>query len=376
VVSDTRLIAFFNPDVRLISLLVVPLAIAGALLPLDFILHAAQQVLALCMVGLHWLADAPFAVWQQAAAPAWTMALGVLGVLWLLLPRGFPQRWLGLILILPMLFVTPVELAEGEMQVTVLDVGQGLSVVVKTAHHVMLYDTGPQYNQEKNAGSSIVLPYLRSQGITSLDSMVVSHDDNDHSGGAAALLNAMPVSTLLSSYPLSASQLISAQQKCYAGQSWVWDGVHFEVLYPDADSYLDTEEKDNNRSCVIKVTSQYGAILLTGDIESSAEDSLLESQQARLKSDVMVAPHHGSKTSSSLDLINAVAAKQLVFTAGYLNRFKHPNASVVHRYQESGATLYRSDYNGAVIISFTQQEPLQVNAWRLSHRRYWHADFL
>lgn len=233
--------------IPIISLLVVPLAIIGALLPFDFVLHGAQQILEVCMIGLNWLASSEMATWQQAAPPAWTIALSILGVLWLMLPRGFPQRWLGGLLILPMLFVSPAQLAQGEMQVTVLDVGQGLSVVIKTATHSMVYDTGRKYNEENDAGSQLILPYLRSQGIKHLDAMVISHDDSDHSGGAASLLAQMPIGWVASSYTMPnnenalAKQSMPKQLKCYAGQRWIWDAVKFEVLYPQEDSYQDAD---------------------------------------------------------------------------------------------------------------------------------------
>ncbi|PCI58278.1 MAG: DNA internalization-related competence protein ComEC/Rec2 [Methylophilaceae bacterium] len=363
--------------IPIISLLVVPLAILGALLPIDFILHASQKILEICMYGLNWLASAPFSTWQQAAAPVWTIALAILGVLWLLLPRGFPQRWLGLLLMLPMLFVMPVNLAEGEMNVTVLDVGQGLSVVVKTATHVMVYDTGQKYHQESDVGSQIIVPYLRNHGIKQLDALVISHDDSDHSGGAASVLAEVPTTWIASSYALpEGSTPTTKQLKCYAGQQWVWDAVRFEVLYPHKESYQATDMKDNNRSCVIKVTSRYGSILLTGDIEKEAEQSLLQEQKVKLKSDIMIAPHHGSKTSSTEGFISAAGAKHVIFTVGYLNRFKHPKPLVMSRYLVRGASLYRSDYHGAVIINFTKQTALRVNAWRSLDAKYWHDDFL
>ena len=364
--------------IPIISLLVVPLAIIGALLPFDFILHGAQQILDVCMIGLNWLASSSMATWQQAAPPSWTIAVSILGVLWLMLPRGFPQRWLGGLLILPMLFVKPAQLEQGEMQVTVLDVGQGLSVVVKTAAHMMVYDTGRKYNDENDAGSQIVLPYLRSQGVKQLNAMVISHDDSDHSGGAASLLAQMPIGWVASSYAMPdnqnaiAKQSVQKQLKCYSGQRWVWDAVKFEVLYPQVESYQDAAFKDNNRSCVIKVTSRFGSLLLTGDIEAQAEQILLENQAEKLRSDVMIAPHHGSKTSSTDALIQATNAKQVIFTVGYLNRFKHPKPEVMKRYEANGAVLYRSDVDGAVIIDFTEEDPLKINTWRALHRQYWH----
>jgi competence protein ComEC len=363
--------------IPLISLLVVPLAIVGALLPFDFILLFSQWVLEICMQGLSWLASSSFATWQQGAAPIWTIGLAILGTLWLLLPRGFPQRWLGVVLMLPMVFVVPEKLAEGEMKVTVLDVGQGLSVVVKTATHTMVYDTGDQYNEGSDAGMKVIVPYLRSQGIKQLDALVVSHDDKDHSGGAASVLKQMPTKWLASSYLLpETTKPMPMQLSCYAGQKWVWDMVRFEVLYPMAESYEDSKLSDNNKSCVIKVTSRHGTVLLTGDIEKEAEAILLQKQKYKLKSDVIIAPHHGSRTSSTEAFVKAVGAKYVVFTVGYLNRFKHPKPQVVGRYLEKSSTIYRSDYHGAIELSFKQKGNLQANAWRLGNAKYWHNKYL
>ncbi len=363
--------------IPVISLLVVPLAILGALLPFDFILQAAQWILEVSMPILYWLASLPFSTWQQASAPMWTIGLAIVGALWLLLPRGFPQRWLGFILMLPMVFVVPDKLFEGEMQVTVLDVGQGLSVVVKTATHTMLYDTGDQYDADKNAGNKVIIPYLRSLGIKHIDALVISHDDKDHSGGAASVLAQMPTQWLASSYTLPETTTpMPTQSKCHSGQKWIWDGVMFEVLYPMLEADDDDNLSDNNRSCVMKVTSRYGSILLTGDIEKEAEATLLQKHKDQLKSDVIIAPHHGSKTSSTSAFIEAVDADHVVFTVGYLNRFKHPKSDVVNRYLKQVETSYRSDYHGAIVLDFKDKADLQINAWRLSHRKYWHDQYL
>ena len=266
------------------------------------------------------------------------------------------------------------------MQVTVLDVGQGLSVVIKTATHSMVYDTGQQYNQDSDAGDRIVVPYLRSIGIQQLDALVVSHDDNDHSGGVFSLLMQVPVDWVAASYALPNVLAVKSEQpkqlKCYSGQKWHWDDVRFEVLSPDKHSYQDAAVTDNNKSCVIKVTSRYGSVLLTGDIEKEVEGELLQKQKYRLKSDVMIVPHHGSKTSSTEQFIQWVAPKYAVFTVGYLNRFKHPKPLIVGRYLERRSKRYRSDYHGAVLIDFTQSHPLAISAWRLEHSKYWHDKYL
>ena len=364
--------------IPIISLLVVPLAILGSLLSLDVLLQLAHAVLAFCMHALNWLANIP--TWQLAAPPAWALLLAVTGVLWLLLPRGIPLRWLGLFLLLPMLMTERAQpLQQGEMQVVVLDVGQGLSVLVKTAQHAFLYDAGPQFGSQSDAGSRIVVPYLRGEGIQRLDGMMVSHDDNDHSGGARAVLSQVPVAWIASSFDLSDSAqsfeslfLPNKVLRCVAGQHWRWDGIDFAVLHPSLKSDQMTDIKDNNRSCVVKVTSKHGRILLTGDIEQEAERELLQNSDQQLASELLIAPHHGSKTSSTANFVAAVQAKQVVFTTGYLNRFKHPKPLIEHRYQESGALTWRSDMHGALVFDFVQKSALRAQAWRQQAPRYWH----
>ena len=358
--------------IPIISLLVVPLAILGALLPFDFILQFSHWLLQLCMIGLNWLAATPMATWQQAAAPTWAIILAILGVLWLLLPRGFPQRWLGLILLLPMLIVHPQRPQNGAMKVAVLDVGQGLSVVIQTANHTLLYDAGPSYSSQSDAGSKIIVPFLRGEGIAKLDGFVVSHNDSDHSGGAASVLAQVPVDWLESSFDMPQTlPNMPHQLHCFSGQTWTWDGVGFEVLNPSLLSYANLELSDNNRGCVIKVTSQFGSILLAADIEKEAEAALLQANSHALASDVLIAPHHGSMTSSTLEFVQAVGAKHTIFTVGYLNRFKHPKPVIEQRYAESGAHLYRSDYLGEIEIDFSKSQALQVRAWRQIQPKYW-----
>ena len=371
--------------IPVISLIVVPFSIIGALFSLDFVLQMAHWILNICMLGLNWMASLPVAVWQQAAPPTWAFLMAIIGVFWLLLPRGFPQRWLGLILFLPMFLVKPPALQSGDMQVSVLDVGQGLSVVVKTAHHVFLYDAGSRYSAQSDAGNRIIVPYLHSMGVAKLDGFVISHNDNDHSGGAASVLAQMPVDWLVSSFDIpvdwQADMRSRKQFKCFAGQHWQWDQVKFQVLYPSVESYRDALVKDNNRSCVIKITSKHGSILLAGDIEKAAETELISANQSSqnadyLKSDVLVVPHHGSKTSSTVDFIQAVGAKHVIFTVGYLNRFNHPKLEVEKRYAMTDAALYRSDYHGAVLLDFTANAyrtgHIGIKSWRQIQPRYWH----
>ena len=368
--------------IPVISLAVVPLAILGSLIHVDFILQSAHFILQLCMQGLSWLSTLP--TWQQAAPPIWALFVALIGIIWLLLPRGFPQRWLGFILLLPLFFVQPVQLAQGEMQAAVLDVGQGLSVVIKTQNHTFLYDAGPSFSAQSDAGGKIIVPFLRGEGIKKLDGFMVSHNDADHSGGAASVLAQLPVTWLASSFDTIELGAEKRSIRCVAGQHWIWDHVTFDVLYPKLESYQDAGLTDNNKSCVVKVTSQFGSLLLTGDIEKEAENSLLnDALQAnrdwgllsRLKSDVLVAPHHGSKTSSTVEFVQAVGAKHIIFTVGYLNRFKHPKPLIEKRYEESGAFTYRSDYQGALTINFMQETSITIDALRQSQPRYWHDKY-
>lgn len=372
--------------IPVISLLVVPLAILGSLIPVDFILHAAYFVLEVCMQGLVYLSSLP--TWQQAAPPIWALILAMLGVVWLLLPRGFPQRWLGFILLLPLFYVSPPSIVEGEMRATVLDVGQGLAVVIKTKNHTLLYDAGPRFSTQSDAGSRIVVPFLRGVGIKKLDGFIVSHDDIDHSGGAASVLAQLPVNWLMSSFD-TGEVSTKKSMRCFAGQTWRWDKVKFEVLSPAFEGYQNANIKDNNRSCVVKVSSQFGSLLLTGDIEKEAENALLAHalqpnnhaasgnpalthfKSDVLKSNVLIAPHHGSKTSSTREFVQAVGAQHVIFTVGYLNRFKHPKPLIEKRFEESGALIYRSDYQGALTLDFSQTNNMSVNALRQSQPRYW-----
>ena len=358
--------------IPVISLLVVPLAILGALLQLDFILQLSHLVMQLCMQGLNWLAATPMATWSQAAPPVWAIVLAVFGVLWLLLPRGFPQRWLGLILLLPMLIVQPHKPEIDEMKVAVLDVGQGLAVVIQTKNHTLLYDAGPSYSSQSDAGSKIIVPFLRGKGIAKLDGFVVSHNDSDHSGGAASVLAQVPVGWLASSFDLEQTlPKMPRQLHCFAGQKWAWDNVKFEVLNPTLLSYANLDLSDNNRGCVVKVTSQFGSILLSADIEKEAEVALLQASIHELRSDILIAPHHGSMTSSSPEFVQAVGAKHIIFTVGYLNRFKHPKPMIEQRYEQSGARLYRSDYQGEMEINFSKAAPIEIKAWRQITPKYW-----
>ena len=358
--------------IPLISLVVVPLTLLGSLLPLDWSLQLAQSVMSACMVCLQWLAALPLSTWQQQAPPDWTLPLAILGVLWILLPKGFPMRWLGLTALMPMFLLQPPHPQYGAMQIAALDVGQGLAVVIRTASHTLLYDTGPRYSAQSDSGSRIVVPYLRGEGVSHLDGLVVSHNDSDHSGGMASVLAQIPVGWVASSLPEDNPELaLVKHMPCYAGQAWVWDGVRFEILHPDFASYQDAGIKDNNRSCVVRVASRFGSLLLTGDIERMAEDQLLATVPTKLAADILIVPHHGSKTSSSEAFIAAVAPRMAIFTVGYRNRFGHPKPLVLDRYVQNGSQIYRSDRDGALLLDFAASHSIAITRWRVQAHRYW-----
>lgn len=359
--------------IPIVSLVVTPLALLGAIVPVDVILLAAHAVMAWCMVLLEWCANSPSAVWQQHAPPAWTVLLAMSGVLWLLLPRGFPMRWVGTFALLPMFLVLPAVPAQGELRATVLDVGQGLAVVLQTAHHALLYDTGARYSEESDSGTRVILPYLRGAGIGRLDGLVLSHDDNDHTGGAQSVMQGVPfdwlASPLAEGHPLLEG--VTEAIRCEDGQAWTWDGVRFDVLHPTDQSYAVADLKDNDRGCVLKVATSHGSLLLPADIERGAEAELVDRYGGALAADVLVAPHHGSKTSSTDAFVAQVHPQFTVFTVGYRNRFGHPKQAILERYTQQGSRLLRSDRHGAVLFEFASGHVV-ARTWRQARPRYWH----
>jgi competence protein ComEC len=359
--------------IPVVSLAVVPLTLIGVLTPFDLLLQCAHAVMSGCMVFLEWLAGLPDAVWQQHAPPPWTIVVAVAATALLLAPRGLPARWLGMAGLAPLLTVAPPALPPGAVQIVVLDVGQGVAALVRTERHALLYDTGPQFGPGADSGSRVIAPYLRAAGVRRLDGLIVSHDDDDHWGGAASVLQALPVDWLLTSLPDFDPLVVWAEPalRCAAGQSWEWDGVRFEVLHPARASYDDPAVKDNDRSCVLAIEAPGGRILLPADIERRSEEALLRGARGRLRADVLLAPHQGSRTSSLPGFVTAVGARIVVFPVGYRNRFGHPHDDVLRRYAESGARIYRTDRDGALTILIPATGAIRVAPFRALHRRYW-----
>jgi len=360
-----------------VTFVVVPLALVGIVIPIALPFQAAHAAFAALMVPLDWLSTAPAAVWQQHAPPAWTIAVAILGVAWVAAPRGVPGRGLALLGLVPLFVVRPPAPHPGSFTMTVLDVGQGLAVVVQTHGHSLLYDTGPRFTESADAGGRIVAPFLRATGVRRLDGMVITHQDADHSGGALSILETVPVDWLSSSLSEDNAILVERARdggvalRCTAGQRWEWDGVRFTVLQPAAALYDAPRAKPNDLSCVVRIDSDHGRVLLTGDLEARGELDLVRRDAEALRADVLLVPHHGSLTSSTPAFIAAVSPEIAVYTPGYRNRFGHPRPAVVARYDAAGIRTFRTDYDGALTFTFAAGTSRLPRAEREHDRRYW-----
>ncbi len=355
-----------------VSLGVVPAALLGtALLPFHaalggLLLSLAATLLAWLWPLLEWLAELEPLQWQPAAAiDGWALIAALVGVAWLLAPRGTPARWVGVGWLLPLILGTPKTPAPGEVWFTLLDVGQGLAAVIQTHNHTLLYDTGPRFSDRFNAGEAVVIPFLRHQGIRFLDVVMVGHGDSDHSGGVHALLREYPVARLLTTVP---ENLGTEAELCRQGESWTWDEVRFTVLHPPAPVQGGT---GNDASCVLKVESAGASLLLPGDIERKGERKLVNGAFEKLKADLLVAPHHGSKSSSSPRFIDAVAPRYVLFSVGYRNRFRHPHPLVVERYEARGIRLLDTATSGAIHFRLNDRGLSPPRRHRIEARHYW-----
>ncbi len=359
--------------VPLVGLLAAPLALLGVGLllvapPLGAgVLQGVINLLGLWLDGMHALAGLPLAWWRFSFPGATALVGALLGVALLMMFRGLPGRYLGLILLSASLLSSASPMADGEFRVTVLDVGQGLSVVVQTRRHVLVYDTGDRFSRRFNAADAVVTPFLLGNGVQSIDALVLSHSDRDHAGSTAALLANFPVDALFASFRPE----LSPQRRwrpCRAGQHWRWDGVSFRMLSPEEGM----RDSDNNRSCVLLVDNGSGGrMLLDGDIEQRTEQILMANHARRLRGSVLLTPHHGSATSSSAAYLDAVQPPLAIASLGYRNRYGFPDARVVRRYRERAIPLLRTDRDGAVTVRFGRTSPPQVRTWRATRQRVW-----
>ena len=354
--------------IPLVTLVITPLALLGILATPLWALGAWVTQLMVNALGV--LAGLPFAVWSVAAAPPWAQIAALLGSVLLIMPLPWRAKFLALPLVWPLLMPPVARPETGRFDLVALDVGQGTAVLVRTREHLLIYDAGPQYSRDSDAGQRVLLPVLRGRGENKIDLLMLSHRDIDHVGGARALLAALPVHQLSSSlepgHPLV--EAARSHSRCEAGQSWLWDGVRFEVLHPRRADY-DRQLRPNAMSCVLRISSASGSVLLTGDIEREQELALVANYAESLRSDVLVAPHHGSRTSSTAEFLDTVQAKLAVFQAGYRNRFGHPVPEVVDRYVQRGIVAIQSPQCGA--WSWPQGSAHSGICQRDISQRYW-----
>jgi competence protein ComEC len=356
--------------VPLVSFVIVPCALGGMLM-LGLCPPLAGPVLWLAARMAHaqwWLLEQmatwPGAHWYLPTVQPWALLLAVLGALWLFMPRGMPLRWLGLLLFLPLLRPPLSTPPEGAFQAWVLDMGQGLSVLLRTHDHVLVYDAGARYPSGFDLGEAVVLPALHALGVGRLDLLLISHGDNDHAGGARVVAEAFPDAPRYAGEP---ARMRLPMRQCVAGQAWTWDGVRFRVLNPPAGA----ADRDNDSSCVLLVENRAGRLLLSGDISSAVEPSVAASLGTGPPV-VLLVPHHGSKTSSGAGFIAALQPPVAIVSAGWRNRFGHPKPEVLARYAAAGVPVFNTAVQGAIALDFpVDAPPRREPGWRQRQPRYW-----
>ncbi len=356
-----------------VSVIIVPLSLLGMVfIPISSFVSAGLFNIAALAIdwlfkGLAWLGESSLAKLTLAEVPDFYLILMFIGMLFLLLPKGFPAKWLGFLTFIPALFFTTERPKQGEFTYTLLDVGQGMASVLQTKKHTLVFDAGTRISDSFDIGKLVVVPYLRAKGIKQLDRLVISHEDIDHRGGAQAILDNIKIKQVISS---DANILPNVSiESCVQGQTWKWDGVTFAFVSPP----LKYQQNDNNRSCVLRVSNQLHSVLITADIEKQAEQLLLDGiTQKQLNAEVMTIPHHGSRTSSSVNFINGVSPTLALVTAGYRNRFGHPKKDVLERYRKKGITLLSTVSSGAIEINFpATNEAFRVNQFRVDKKGFW-----
>lgn len=320
----------------------------------------AIKPLELTWLGLSGLDGLAAGTWSVAMPGLWITAAAVAGLLLLFSPRGMPARLCGLLLLLPLAWPDRDAIPTGQAELLLLDVGQGLAGVIRTRHHSLLYDAGPRYRSGFDTGEAVVLPSLRAMGISRLDRILLSHEDIDHRGGLDAVRAGIRIGDELNT---------AGSPACYPGLQWQWDDVTFTVLHP----YPDDNWNDNNGSCVLRVSAGEQHLLLPGDIERAAEQALLNRHPpGTLQADVLVAPHHGSASSSSTRFINTVQPQTVLFAAASGNRWGFPRPEIIRRYESAGAHWWQTGRDGAIRLRLGKGlNAPEISSWREQSPRYW-----
>ncbi len=371
-----------------VSFIVVPFVLLGSVLLLfgdglaGWVFKAADYSIQVFWWALEHFHQLPYARWAHSP-PDWVLLPAVCGVLLLLLPRKWFGKAIGLVLLSPLIFAQSTPLLDGEAKFSVLDVGQGLAVVVETDDRVLLYDTGPAFKSGFNTGEAVIVPYLRERGIKKIDILVIGHDDNDHAGGLEGVLENISVAQLVTNVPQKSDDLQSPGRPdvqntlCRKGMTWQWGNTRFQFLHPGDD--VRKYSKNNDRSCVLLVTHSGGAsALITGDIERRVERLLIKDQVHLLDVDILIAPHHGSNSSSTTEFIRHTSPRYVVFASGYRNRFRFPREEVVARYQEFGTEALNTASSGMITFAFSEPPAPALQrhpGYRDMYKRFWHSNF-
>lgn len=357
-----------------VSFTILPLGLIGTIFaPINnnissIFLNVANKSFTALWLVLKQLANVPVYNWSRPQVN--TILIGIIAlisVLWLFLPRGMPGRYWGIIGLVTLVLCSTGAIPYGHAQFTLLDVGQGLSAVIRTKNHTLVYDTGAMLNDQFDLGTRVVAPFLINVGVKKIDTLMVSHADNDHIGGAVGLINKIKTDFIIT----TATQELKNfnPRDCEAGHQWQWDGVVFTILHPNANSYY---SKRNNNSCVLMVQAGSHKLLLTGDIEALSEHELMHRYGAGLHANIMLVPHHGSKTSSSRKFLELVRPDYALIPAGYKNQYGHPKVEVLQRYNELGITLLNTAYDGAISFNL-RSDLLQPRCFRREQKHFWNV---
>jgi competence protein ComEC len=356
--------------IPLFTLLIVPTVLLGAavasvwLTAGEWVLAVPEQLVLWTWPLLQWIAKSPLALWHFPQPPVLAFAALVVGVVLLVGPGIWPTRLAGVLLCMPVALHRVPGPGVGNFELAMLDVGQGLAVVVRTQTHALVYDAGPAFPTGRDAGELAVLPYLRHRGVRQLDALVVSHGDLDHRGGANTVLAGLPVARVVAGP--SVESLSRPREPCRRGQRWTWDGVQFEIVHPARSA----RASDNDSSCVLLVRSAAGSVLLAGDVEAAAESEIVDN--GLLRATVVVVPHHGSRTSSTATFVAATRPAFALVSAGYRNRWGLPRREVVERWRAAGARVLTTADSGAIEVTLAAGSPPLAREYRQTRRRYWH----
>ncbi len=360
--------------VPVFGLVLVPMTLLGVLLLLsvpaagDWMLRQLGELLDLVRSGLEMAARLPMPDLTLSGLGMPELALLVLAVALILSPPGFPLRWLALPMLGLLWLPRATQLSPGEFEIHLLDIGQGLGTVVETRRHTLLFDTGPEYPSGFSAAAAVIQPFLAKRGRTQIDRLILSHGDKDHAGGVAYLLSSIAVKKVQSGEP---ERVGHGAERCVAGESWRWDGVDFEFLHPPSGPRL----SGNDASCVLRISNRAGSVLFTGDIGTGVERLLVQRMPEKLASRAVVAPHHGSRSSSGAQFVAATAPDYVLYSTGWANRYGFPAPQVAARWLAAGTLALDTAPMGTIGLRFSADGTISgPTAHRLGNKRFWWHD--